>query len=80
MKYEQYKFGVSKNLMVNYTVSKLLEEGLATDLDGNELHDAAQTIYFAFIASGAENDELHEAYLNMNHGDIATVQKTINLL
>ena len=49
MNYQHYETGPSKNMMMNYTYSKILEaEGFLTDLEGRTVFSASETIYYSF--------------------------------
>ena len=68
MNYQHYETGPSKNMMMNYTYSKILEaEGFLTDLEGRTVFSASETIYYSFLKSGAKDDELHRAYLQIQN-------------
>ncbi|MGU4699060.1 hypothetical protein K6L09_20555 [Burkholderia cepacia] len=81
MNYQIYETGPSKNMMMNYTYSQLLEaEGFLTDLKGKIVFSASETIYYSFLRSGAKDDELHRAYLQIQNSDIEKLQETLDLL
>lgn len=81
MNYQMYETGPSKNLMLNYTYNQILEAGgFLTDLKGKIVFSASETIYFSFLKSGAKDDELHRAYLQIQNSDIEKLQETLDLL
>lgn len=81
MNYQHYETGPSKNMMMNYTYSKILEaEGFLTDLEGRTVFSASETIYYSFLKSGAKDDELHRAYLQIQKSDIEQLQESLDLL
>lgn len=81
MNYQNYEIGPSKNIMMNYTYSQVLEAGgFLTDLSGKIVFSASETIYYSFLKSGAKDDELHRAYLQIQKSDIEQLQETLDLL